>query len=108
MTLPLELMFFNGWISEIVDAETTVLYGDLEEEIYMKIPSGLAEYFGSEVEEDECLILLKSIYGLVQAARHFFKKLTSILIYSMGFKKCLADQCLFIKENDRGTIILCL
>ena len=52
--------------------QNSFLYGDLDEEIYMKIPPGFAEYLGMEIEKDECLILLKSICSLVQAARQFF------------------------------------
>ena len=42
------MMLYHGWDSEIVDPEKVFLYGNLEEEIYMKIPSGFAEYSGSE------------------------------------------------------------
>ena len=66
------MMLYHGCDLEIVDVETAFLYGDLDEEIYMKIPPGFAKYLGTEVEKEECLILLKSIYGLVQAARQFF------------------------------------
>jgi len=43
------------------DVETAFLLGDLEEEIYMECPPGM------EAMYDECLLLLKCIYGLVQA-----------------------------------------
>jgi Reverse transcriptase (RNA-dependent DNA polymerase) len=46
----------------IMDVEVAFLNGDLEEEIYMKCPRGM------EHEEGECLLLLKALYGLVQAA----------------------------------------
>ena len=62
----------------------------------MKIPQGLRECLGAEIEKDECLILVKSIYSLMQAVRHFFKKLTSVLIEAMRFEKCFAGQCLLI------------
>jgi hypothetical protein len=47
----------------IVDVETAFLHGDLEEEIYMDCPEGL------DHEPDECLLLQKTIYGLVQSAQ---------------------------------------
>ena len=44
--------------AKIIDVLTAFLYGDLEEEIYMKCP---------EVhKEDEALLLIHLIYGLVQ------------------------------------------
>ena len=42
--------------------ETAFLHGDLKEQIYMDCPEGM------EHKEDECLLLIKSIYGLVQAS----------------------------------------
>ena len=35
------LMIKYGWIGEIVNVETAFLYDELEEEIYLKIPTGL-------------------------------------------------------------------
>ena len=48
--------------AKIVDVETAFLHGDLEEEIYMEAPEG----WGLN-RETECVLLLKSIYGLVWA-----------------------------------------
>jgi len=45
----------------IVDIETAFLHGYLEEEIYMNLPKN-----GMEGSDDECLLLLKALYGLVQ------------------------------------------
>jgi Reverse transcriptase (RNA-dependent DNA polymerase) len=55
----------------IMDVEVAFLNGDLEEEIYMECPRGM------EHEEGECLLLLKALYGLAQAARQFFIKFSS-------------------------------
>jgi len=50
--------------AKIVDVETAFLHGDLEGiEIYMDCQQGL------EAKPDECLLLNKTIYGLVQSAR---------------------------------------
>ena len=65
--------------AKIVDIETAFLYGDLEEEIYMECPQGM-----SEVKKDDCIILNKCIYGLVQAACQYYKKAVEIL-KSSGF-----------------------
>merc|ERR1712115_382918 len=47
--------------SRIIDVETAFLFGDLEEEVYMTCKEVHAE--------DEALLLLHAIYGLVQASR---------------------------------------
>ena len=94
------------WMAEIWDIVTAFLYGDLDEEIYMEAPDGFERFFAFN-RELECLILDKAIYGLVQAARQFYKKLKNVLVQKLGFKKCKADPCLFYKESELGTCIIC-
>ena len=59
--------------AKIVDVETAFLHGELDEEIYMDCPEGL--FYG----KDECLLLLVSIYGVVQAARQYYLLFIKIL-----------------------------
>ena len=44
--------------------ETVFFYGNLEEEIYLTIPTGLDLITGEEYDSSYCLILLKAMYGL--------------------------------------------
>ena len=60
---------------KVVDIDNAFLNGDLEHEIYMKIPEGYDEVINPRVDKEDCLILQKAIYGLVQAARQVWKKL---------------------------------
>ena len=48
------LMISNNWEADIVDVETAFLYGDLEEEIYMKIPQGLGSYLNKKFGDQDC------------------------------------------------------
>ena len=96
------------WDFEIVDIETAFLYGELEEEIYMKVPEGMSLYQGIENDKEDCVILDKSIYGLVQAARQFHRKLVSVLTTQMNFTKCVGDECLLMRKNSRGSVVLCV
>ena len=104
----LVVALYYGWIMEIVDVETAFLYGDLDEEIYMKIPQGLHLFTGEQYDVDDALVLVQAMYGLVQAARQFFKKLRDTLVEKMSFRKCLSDQCLLHRTNKEGTVIVCL
>ena len=70
----------NDWCMEIKDVVTAFLYEKLEEMIFMKISKGLEKYQQVTFGEDNCVILDKSIYGLVQAARLFHKKLLNVMI----------------------------
>ena len=63
------MLLENDWEAYIVDIETAFLYGELEDEIYLKIPEGLDEYLEKEFVKDDCFVLDKSMYGLVQSAR---------------------------------------
>ena len=93
---------------EVVDIETAFLYGILEEEIYMKILEGLDVYKGRNFNDNKCLVLDKAIYGLVQAAQQFHRRLTKAMEDDMGFNKCLVDECLLKKETKKGTVIVCV
>jgi len=92
-------MLIWGLDAIIIDVETAFLYGNLEEEIYMDLPEGM------EGTAEECLLLLKSLYGLVQAARQWWKKFVAIL-KKLGFKGGYADPCLMIRRNKNGLIIV--
>ena len=102
------LMLANDWDADIIDIETAFLYGDLDEEIYMKIPEGLDVYLEKEFDDDDCLLLIQTIYGLVQAARQYHKKFVEVMVKKLEFKKCMADTCLLKRIDEKGTVIICV
>ena len=64
----------------------------------MKLPEGIGLFLNKKFGSDDALILVQAMYGLVQAARQFFKKLRDTMVKKMGFTKCLSDQCLLHKK----------
>ncbi|GJU16928.1 RmlC-like cupins superfamily protein [Tanacetum coccineum] len=74
---------------------------DLTEDIYMKLPPG---YTKPHSKTSVCK-LQKSLYGLKQANRQWFIKLTTFLI-QLGFIQSYADTSLFTFRKDH--IFLCL
>ena len=90
---------------KVVDIDNAFLNGDLEHEIYMKIPEGYDEVMNPGVDKEDCLILQKAIYGLVQAARQFWKKLVDKM-QEGGFKLSEADPCMLYKEDEKGVCII--
>ena len=91
-----ELEFFNN----------AFLNGDLEHEIYTKIPEGYDEVKNEDVDKEDCLIVQKAIYGLVQAARQFWKKNLADKIQEGGFQLSEADPCMLYKEDEKGIWII--
>ena len=77
----------------IIDIETAFLHGNLDEESYMDVLPDL------NLEPNKRLILRKTIYGLVQSAREFYKKLIEVLKL-IGFVGSKSDPCLWIKSDS--------
>ena len=89
-----------------MDVETAFLYGDIEEEIFMKSAVGMEKIdLGSSPED--CYQLKKGIYGLCLAARRFWKKFVdTIKKESFGFTISRADPCMLFIENESGISII--
>ena len=83
----------------IIDVETAFLLGDLEEEIYMIC----REVHG----DDEVLLLQHSIYGLVQAARQYYKKFISVL-KKLNFEGGYPDPCLMTRRSKNGIVFIAI
>ena len=73
-----------------IDISQAFIHGDLEEEIYMRQPQG----FQVKGPEYVCK-LKKSLYGLRQAARCWNKKINSILVDKLGFKRLESDRSIY-------------
>ena len=84
----------------VMDVETAFLYGDIEEEIFMKSPARMEEIDPGSSPED-CYQLKKGIYGLCQAARQFWRKFVDTI-----FTVSPADPCMLLKENNLGICII--
>lgn len=91
----LTLVVKRDWIMHQLDVNNTFLHGDLDEEVYMKLP----QHFRDKAEHRVCR-LRKSIYGLKQASRNWYYKFTKVLL-EMGYKQSVADPSLFICNRGR-------
>jgi hypothetical protein len=78
----------------VADIETAFLHGDLDEEIYMEVPKGLA------IEDNKKLILRKTIYGLFQITWKFNEKLINVLKV-IGFHGSKSDPCLWTMWDEK-------
>nr|AWW15216.1 putative polyprotein [Leavenworthia alabamica] len=85
----------KGWIVHQMDVHNAFLHGDLEEEVYMRLPPGY-----QLDDPNKVCRLRKSLYGLKQAPRCWFAKLSKALL-EYGFEQSLGDYSLF--TYDKGT-----
>jgi len=69
----------------------------------MEILTGYKEVY-QDPGKDTVLKLQMAMYGLVQAALKWFKRLSDILI-TLGFKPCKSDPCLKYRVNEN---VLCI
>lgn len=82
-----------------MDVVTAFLNGDIDEEIYMNVPTGF------KVPKRPNLVckLLKALYGLKQAPRMWNAKIDSFLVEDLRFASSPNETCVYIKR-DNGTV----
>ena len=84
--LVLTMVLANGWTTKQVDYTNAFTQADLKEEVYIEPPKG----FQRKDKKDQVLRLIKSLYGLRQAPKSFFDKLSAGLI-ERGFTQSHLD-----------------
>lgn len=91
----------HQWEKHQMNVFNVFLQGDLNDEIYMELPQG----FHSQGEKRVCR-LIKSLYGLKQAARQWNTKLSESLL-KFQLKQSELDHSLFIKKiKVRNVVVL--
>jgi len=88
------------WHLHQLDVNNAFLHGDLQEDVYMSLPLGI-----SVKNPNTVCKLNKSLYGLKQATRKWYDKLTSVLIQH-HYTQANSDHSLFIKQTGTSYTIL--
>ncbi|RVW47642.1 Retrovirus-related Pol polyprotein from transposon RE1 [Vitis vinifera] len=90
----------QSWQLHQMDVKNVFLHGDLQEEIYMKLPSGMT----NSSPHDVCK-LKRSLYGLKQAPQDWFEKFRNTIL-SFSFTQSQYDSSLFFHTSALGIILL--
>ena len=91
----------------LMDVITAYLYDSLDNDIYMKIPEGLQlpDRYDSNPRELYSIILQRSLYGLKQAGRMWYNRLTEYLL-KQGYNNDPICPCVFIKRYQSQFVII--
>ena len=95
----LSLAAHYNWQLLQYDVKNAFLHGDLDEEIYINIPSGFEGNIGNKVCK-----LKKALYGPKESPRAWFGRFAKVMKESR-YKQNQGDHTLFIKHSAVGGVI---
>lgn len=84
----------NNWFLHQLDVNNAFLHRELKEDVYMTIPEGVTCHKPNQVCK-----LQNSLYGLKQASRKWYEKLTALLLHQ-GYTQSASDYSLFTLKTD--------
>jgi Reverse transcriptase (RNA-dependent DNA polymerase) len=92
----LVLMLLARWNRYILDVNGAFLNGHFEpqQKMYLEVAQGFENHYGAGV----VLLLLRTLYGMKQAALQFWQALNKAM-GNMKYTQSQADLCLFYKRN---------
>jgi hypothetical protein len=98
----LTLICMARWCTMLLDVKGAFLCGNLEngEKIYMEVSQGFERFYA----KNTVLLLLKTIYGLKQAALAFWRELLKAFRH-MEYGRSKADPCLYFRWTALGLIL---
>src|SRR5262245_17274173 len=89
------------WEIDQVDVVAAFLNGKLKEEVYMEAPYGVL----TKNDVGKVCRLDRTLYGLKQAGNEWYKEMLGVF-KRMGFKVYLCDSSLFLRFNDKGSMMI--
>lgn len=99
------------WKLHQMDVTNAFLHGDLHEDVFMRLPPGLAQYTGKPFPESASVQwvckLIKSLYGLRQSPRMWYLKLKlANALAVFGLVQCPTDHSLFTLHKEGQFVVV--
>lgn len=91
----------NGWEVHHMDVKSAFLNGDLKEDVYVSQPEG----FVKKNQEHMVYKLVKALYGLRQAPRAWYVKLSRCL-ENLGFSRCPFEHAVYTKRKGDEILVI--
>ena len=95
-TILLHLAAANDWTIKHLDVENAFAESPLDELVYMWLPK-------TATSPPVKVRLLKSLYGLKQAAEYWYRNLSSTIV-QLGYRPTMHDKCVFVKNDPVTTV----
>ena len=95
----LAIAALKGYDVHQMDVDTAFLYGELQEEIYVRPPVGYP------CPPGKVLRLNKALYGLKQSPREWNNNINQFIV-SLGFVRSQSDPCVYRHADADGEVIL--
>ena len=99
--LLLALAVNKGWEVHHLDVKTAFLNGEIQEEVYVSQPEG----FVQKGKEQLVYKLAKALYGLRQAPRAWYAKLSKCL-EELGFERCPYEHGVYTRRSSGEILII--
>lgn len=91
----------SNWEVQNLDVKTAFLNGEITEEVYVAQPEG----FVVKGRENLVYKLYKALYGLRQAPRAWYTKLSKCL-EDIGFVRCPYEHAVYTKRDGQKVVIV--
>ena len=99
--LSLALAAKNAWEVHHLDVKSAFLNGELQEEVYVVQPEG----FLKKGQEYKVYKLIKALYGLRQAPRAWYARLSKCL-GELGFVKCPYEHAVYTRREGGEVLVV--
>ena len=100
-------LYYKDWTIEVIDVKAAFLEANLEEAVYFDWPEGVIKlgFEGTNKVQNNCIRLNKAMYGTVQAALQWFKKLVEKLLI-VGLTQSKVDPCVFFLKLKEEIVLI--